>query len=258
MANSHNEAGGRRESFARFAANQLLKQESEDPPKAAAPSAEVVRRGNRSFERHTHSAALLGYSMQQSFVALLFLVYLSSLEWTIRNEDGVPVLNSWAMLHGLFVPATTAWTINVWANISQMTHRSAGPKYARVSLLVGVVFVPALAGVLAALFIKGVDTKYASLDLFIWSIWVVLFITIDGIIRNKWAAQDRKAAGVGPRRGVSSTASAGKSGGEGRGGKPARGGGRGGVLQIFLTWIPTISGVVISFVYPVYILPTRV
>ena len=119
---------GRRESFARFAADKLFfddKSKVEDEPPKAAPSADAVRRQNRAWERHLHSAALLGYSFQQCFVVLLCLVPLSSVEWSIRNEDGVSVLNQFAVIQGIFLPLTLLWIITSSALVSTMTHIKA-------------------------------------------------------------------------------------------------------------------------------------
>ena len=88
---------GRRGSFAQFAVGKIFQDKSDEEEPKSAPSAEEVRRQNGSWERHIHSAALLGYSFQQSFVVLLWLIFLATLDWSIRNEAGVRVLNHWGV-----------------------------------------------------------------------------------------------------------------------------------------------------------------
>ena len=88
---------GRRGSFTQFAVGKIFQDKSEEEEPKSAPAAEEVRRQNGSWERHIHSAALLGYSFQQSFVVLLWLIFIATLDWSILNEAGVRVLNHWGV-----------------------------------------------------------------------------------------------------------------------------------------------------------------
>ena len=102
----------RKGSFAEFAAENLLSNNQR----------------SKSLEREIHSALLLGFSLKQSFVVLLGLLFFSTLELTELNKYGVPVLNEWKVLEYFGMYGSMFLFACVWAFNSQTTHTKCGGK----------------------------------------------------------------------------------------------------------------------------------
>ena len=57
-----------------------------------------------AWDRLIHSATIFGYALLASLVGVLYLIYASALEWTRPDDDGVQVLDNFAVLLGILLP----------------------------------------------------------------------------------------------------------------------------------------------------------
>ena len=103
----------RRDSFAAFAVDKLLAVSAKTERHEAAPSSQRVRDGTSTWERLSHATHLLGYGLCMSFFNLLFLVFLTTRQWSQPDGEGggVPVLDDALARNGIFVPWFAAVTI---------------------------------------------------------------------------------------------------------------------------------------------------
>ena len=183
----------RRDSFVKFAASKLLAVAEGEAHHVAAPSSQSVRDLAGTWERFSHATNLLGYAMCMSFFALLYLIFLSSLQWAEPGGEGVdvPVLAGAVMRDGIWMSSFALYTIGSWANIAQYTEfADCGTKYAWVNLTVGAVTTLLLYGSHALVSEAGVDTKYWVGDVLLALFWIVVFLASEITIRAKWAAND--------------------------------------------------------------------
>ena len=236
----------RRDTFPHFAADAIFGEDNKAAARPTAPTAREVRQHNGAWERHVHSASLLGYSFQQSFVVLLFIIYLGSLEWSVRNEEGVPVLNKWAVLHGVWTPIVVIWPVTTWANIAQSTmSEDSGPKYALVPIVVGLVLCPTTYAIHWALISAEYDAKYTGLDVVIMVILIIAFIVLDISGRSRWLARDNKATLVATAGGCDDTCATTTTE------TPSAHNTEGtSLIGTLISLIPILSGLIIGFMYP--------
>ena len=242
----------RRGTFVAFVAAQAFR------PSVAAvvpvPEPEAVIAQTGAWERLVHCASLLGYALLCSFCVLLSLVYAADLPWTQPNTAGVPVLNQWAVLYGIFVPAYAGMAVSCYAYVHQLTQSPVGgPQYAQWTLG-WCCFVAAVCGGLhAGLLGAGVDLKYTGVDVLVMCLVITANLAGDGQGRRLWAARDHTVKKKNPYVGPSSAAptTRGKSGPATAATTPW-----GGVVGTCLHFLPTLSGTFVACLYPWLVIPT--
>lgn len=150
------------------------------------------------FDRLCHCATSLGYALLCSFFGLLFLLGISRLQWT-RPTGGVPVLDNWAVLQGIWLPTMCAYCIMSWASEANHTVEAGfGPKQALHFVQTGVVLVPAVYGICAALLSANVDTKYYGLDIILMVVFVAVLDVTNDMRRKKRGEQEQELPAAAP------------------------------------------------------------
>ena len=194
-----------------------------------------------AWDRLIHSATLLGHALLVSLVGVLYLIYASALKWTRPDDDGVQVLDNFAVLLGLYMPAMFGYAFATWANVAQSTaYPDCGTKNAHWSAFVGVVLVPVFGGLLAALILVGdVDLKYYGLDLFAGMLYVVVFMVAD--IKGRRTPAATHNAGTNSESSVVQNTSETTT--------PTRKG------SILFGLIPVLSAFSLGFLYPFLVIP---
>ena len=186
-----------------------------------------------ALERLVHCCTVLGYSLAQSGVLMVAVMWLSTWDWVHRDESGAPSMSNVALAALIGGVLASAHTLVVYCNIACCRERPGqrgGPRYARWVLATGALMCPLGYGWLRALeHMTGINAWYSLVHPPTLFVWAALFLIIELGGRQKWADHDRRNKRHENNREYSST-----------------GEGQGGTRQVVVAQLPTGSSAAAS------------